>query len=365
MYRALSSNLFLALITLVGLGIVQVYSSSYIFAFENYGDGLFFLKKQILFTLIGFVAFFAAFKIRLDWFEKLSWHLWIISIALVGCTLIPGLGVRVGGAVRWLQMPFGFRFEPAELLKVSLIFYLSTVLFSEKNFISQRSFFIRFILLVLPFALLLKQPDFGSFLILFVTAVSLFFLSGVSWRWIASGAVVSLPVFYFLVMKSDYRRARIMAFLDPWSDPERKGFQVIQSMLSFHSGGTTGAGLGNGQGKLFFLPEAHTDFTLAVFGEELGFIGLIVLMSLYAYIVFRIFQIGILTKSIFYKSICIGGGVLFGLNFLINAGVTMGLFPTKGLTLPFLSYGGSSLVVFMFLFGILVNIEKNTERSLN
>jgi cell division protein FtsW len=365
MYRALSSNLFLALITLVGLGLVQVYSSSYIFAYENYGDGLFFLKKQILFTLIGFAVFFAAFSVRLEWIEKLSWTFWVGSVGMVALTLIPGIGVRVGGAVRWIQLPFGFRFEPAELLKVSLVFYLSTILFSGKNFISQRSLFIRFTLLALPFGLLLRQPDFGSFTILFVTAVSLFFLSGISWRWIVSGAAVSVPLFYFLVMKSDYRRARIMAFLDPWSDPERKGFQVIQSMLSFHSGGATGAGLGNGQGKLFFLPEAHTDFTLAVFGEELGFIGLVVLMALYGYIVFRIFQIGILTKSLFFKSICIGGGVLFGLNFLINAGVTMGLFPTKGLTLPFLSYGGSSLVVFMFLFGILVNVEKNTERSLS
>lgn len=365
MHRALSSNLFLALITLVGLGIVQVYSSSYIFAFENYGDGLFFLKKQILFTLVGFATFFLAFQFRLDWLEKLSWCLWILSAGLVLLTLIPGLGVRVGGAVRWLQLPFGFRFEPAELLKVSLIFYLSTILFSEKNFISQRSVFNRFAILVIPFGLLLKQPDFGSFMILFITAVSLFFLYGISWRWIISGATLSVPLFYFLVMKSDYRRARIMSFLDPWSDPEHKGFQVIQSMLSFHSGGVTGAGLGNGQGKLFFLPEAHTDFTLAVFGEELGFLGLFMLMSLYGYVVFRIFQIGILSKSLFCKSICVGAGVLFGLNFLINAGVTMGLFPTKGLTLPFLSYGGSSLVVFMFLFGILVNIEKNTERSLN
>ncbi len=365
MTRALSSNLFLALLTLVGLGIVQVYSSSYIFAFESYGDGLFFLKKQILFTLIGFAAFFIAFCIRLDWFEKLSWVFWVLSIGLVGFTLIPGFGVRVGGAIRWLQLPMGFRFEPAELLKVSLVFYLSTILFSEKNFISKRSLFIRFSLLALPFGLLLKQPDFGSFTILFVTSVSLFFLYGISWRWIVSGATLSVPLFYFLVMKSDYRRARIMTFLDPWSDPERKGFQVIQSMLSFHSGGATGAGLGNGQGKLFFLPEAHTDFTLAVFGEELGFLGLVVLLCLYGYIFFRIFQIGILTKSPFFKSICVGGGVLFGLNFLVNAGVTMGLFPTKGLTMPFLSYGGSSLVVFMFLFGVLVNIEKNTERSLN
>ncbi|MBL7557459.1 MAG: putative lipid II flippase FtsW [Bdellovibrionaceae bacterium] len=365
MLRALSSNLFLAMLTLVGLGIVQVYSSSYIFAFENYGDGLFFLKKQILFTIIGFVAFFVAFKIRLEWFEKLSWLMWVGATFLVALTLIPGVGVRVGGAIRWIQLPFGFRFEPAELLKLSLVFFMSTILFSENNWISQKSFAAKFVILAAPFGMLLKQPDFGSFMILFVTTVSLLFLSGLSWKWIAGGLAMATPAFYFLVMRVDYRRARIAAFLDPWSDPERKGFQVIQSMLSFHSGGMTGAGLGNGQGKLFFLPEAHTDFTLAVYGEELGFLGLVILMSLYAYIVFRIFQIGILTKSAFYKSICIGGGVLFGLNFLINAGVTMGLFPTKGLTLPFLSYGGSSLVVFMFLFGVLVNIEKNTERSLN
>ncbi|MNL02581.1 Lipid II flippase FtsW [compost metagenome] len=210
---------------------------------------------------------------------------------------------------------------------------------------------------------MLKQPDFGSFAIVMMVGVTLLFAFGLQWKYIIAALSVLAPAFYFLVMNVPYRRARVLAFLDPWADPAQKGFQVIQSMLSFHSGGLTGAGLGQGQGKLFFLPEAHTDFTLAVFGEEMGFIGFVAILALYAFVVFRGIQVAVKTEDTFKRALCLGLSITFALSVFINAGVVMGLLPTKGLTLPFLSYGGSSLVTLAFLFGLILNIENSFEED--
>jgi cell division protein FtsW len=212
--------------------------------------------------------------------------------------------------------------------------------------------------LIAPLFLVLRQPDFGTFFICCAVFIGVLFAFGLKWRYVIGSITVAIPSFYFLVMKVPYRRARILAFLDPWADPEQKGFQVIQSMLSIQSGGLTGAGLGQGQGKLFFLPEAHTDFTLAVLGEEMGFLGILVVLALYGYLVFRGLQITTRTERPFAKVLALGLSLTFALSVFINAGVVMGLLPTKGLTLPFLSSGGSSLVMSCFLFGLLLSVER-------
>jgi cell division protein FtsW len=276
-------------------------------------------------------------------------------------TFIPGVGVRVGGAIRWIQLPFGLRFEPGEMLKVSFSLLFASLLCRQENFLAKLKWPMLAILVVGPLVILLKQPDFGSFAIILMVGVGLLFAFGLRWRYITAAFVVLLPAVYFLVMAVPYRRARVLAFLDPWSDPASKGFQVIQSMLSFHSGGLTGAGIGQGQGKLFFLPEAHTDFTLAVFGEEMGFIGFLVILVLYGFVVLRGIQIAVKVEEPFKKSLVLGLTLSFALSVFINAGVVMGLLPTKGLTLPFLSYGGSSLLVLCFTFGLILNIENSLE----
>jgi cell division protein FtsW len=223
----------------------------------------------------------------------------------------------------------------------------------------------KLVVIAMPLPILLHQPDFGTFTIYSLVLFALLFMNGLRWRYIVSVVLMALPTFYFLVMNKPYRRARLMAYLDPWSDPAKSGFQVIQSMLSFSSGGVTGEGLGQGQGKLFFLPEAHTDFTLAVLGEEMGFVGFLIIMFLYAFIILRGFQIGAWVEDKFAKNIALGLAVLFALQVFTNIGVVLGLLPTKGLTLPFLSYGGSSLVVLGMLFGILINVDKTFLRSRN
>lgn len=357
----MSSSLFIAIFALMGIGLVQVYSSSYIFAIESYNDGLFFFKRQLIFSLMGLMAMVIATQIPFRYIRKYGWILWPVSFVLVCATFVPGLGVKVGGAQRWLQLPFGIRFEPSELLKISFSFFYASILCRHHNFLGKLKWGWLFLIFVMPLVVLLKQPDFGSFAIIGMVTVCLLFVQGLNMKWIIASSLASLPLLYALVWHSPYRRARVQAFLDPWSDPERKGFQVIQSMLSVHSGGLTGQGLGQGQGKLFFLPEAHTDFTMAVLGEELGFIGIFGLLLLLGFVIFKGFQIALNATDTFKKFLAIGLSSTFALSVFINMGVVMGLLPTKGLTMPFLSYGGSSLLIVCFMFGILLNIEVSGE----
>lgn len=363
MKNYLTSSLFLALLMLYGIGLVQVYSSSFIFATESYGDGLFFFKRQLVFTIIAIAVLVCTLSLPFQIIEKWGWSVWVGSAILVGLTFIPGLGVRVGGALRWLDLPFGLRFEPSELLKVSFSLWFASLLIRKSIFIKKIPAFILFLFTVIPTVILLKQPDFGSFAIITAVAIGLLFVFGLSWRVIAAGFVVLIPAFYFLVMNVPYRKARVLAFLDPWADPSNKGFQAIQSMLSFHSGGLTGAGLGQGQSKLFFLPEAHTDFTLAVWGEEMGFIGFLFLLSLYGFIIYRSVRLALNVEDVFKRSLVVGLIMTFGLSVFINSGVVLGMLPTKGLTLPFLSYGGSSLVVLSFMFGLILNVERTENET--
>ena len=357
--KTFSSPLFLVVVLLMGLGLMQVYSSSYIFAAESYQEGLFFFERQLIFVGLGLTVLLASALVPLEWFRKWSWVLWILAAIGVALTLIPGLGIRVGGAARWLPSPIGFRFEPSELLKLSFPLLLGCLLIRRENILAKVPWWILALAFLAPLPLLLKQPDFGSFAIILTVGFSLLFILGLKLRYVFSIVACAIPILGYLIMSQSYRRDRILAFLDPWADPEAKGFQVIQSMLSFHSGGFFGAGIGQGQGKLFFLPEAHTDFTMAVFGEEFGFVGFAALMFLYGFIVFRGFRIGVLAKNGFDKIAALGITLVFSLSVFINVGVVLGLLPTKGLTMPFLSYGGSSLVTLAFAMGLLLNIERN------
>ena len=359
MNRYFHSSLLLTILTLMGIGLVQVYSSSYIFAIETYGDGLFFFKKQLVYSFIGLMALIAGMTTPRSWLEKHGWILFAFATLLVALTLIPGLGVKVGGAARWLKLPLGIRFEPSELLKYSFPFFFATMLTRQQEASIKIPLWMMVTLLALPAVILLRQPDFGSFAILIIVSVLLLVAFGLPWKYVAGSLVLILPSFYYLVMMKDYRRARLLSFLDPWADPDQKGFQAIQSMLSFHSGGIWGVGLGQGQGKLFFLPEAHTDFTLAVLGEETGFLGFLFILFLYGMVVLRGFQIALKQESAFLKATILGISTTFAVHVFINCGVVMGLLPTKGLTLPFLSFGGSHLVTLCFFFGFLIQLEQS------
>lgn len=356
----LDRGILLAVFFLVGLGLVQVYSSSYIFATENYGDGLFFFRKQLLFAFLGLIAMFVACLTPWKWAEKMGWTLWVVAVIAIAATFVPGIGLRIGGSYRWIALPGGLRFEPGELLRVTYPFVLAPLISDYARDRIDAAWWRRFFLTMSPLALLYLQPDFGSFMIIVLLTFALFVTFGLRWRFIFAGVTLAIPVLAFMILSSPYRRLRVEAFLNPWADPAEKGFQVIQSLLSFYSGGLTGVGLGQGQGKLFFLPEAHTDFTLAVLGEEMGFLGFFILLMVYGFLVFRGFQISLHLKRFHERSIALSLSLLVVLAVFINAGVTLGLLPTKGLTLPLLSYGGSSLICTGLCIGWLLNLGRES-----
>ena len=284
--------------------------------------------------------------------------MWVIATLMLAMTLVPGKGVLGGGAHRWIRGPMGFHIEPSEIFKIAFVFVMATFISQEQKILGALKWPVRFVVVLLPLMILIKQPDFGSVAICMITLLSLLFVFGLRWRSIFGSILVSLPVFWFLVWQVAYRKNRILSFLDPWSDPARGGFQVIQSMLGFHSGGFWGVGLGEGQSKLFFLPEAHTDFILSVLAEEWGFIGVVFVLIIYGFLIFKGLQIGTRSGERFMQACGLGLTLLFAFQVCVNVGVVMGLLPTKGLALPFLSSGGSSLIANCILFGILLNIQR-------
>lgn len=346
---------------LTGLGLVQVYSSSYIFSIEKYGDGLFFFKKQILFSIIGLIVLFSVADLPWKWSRLIGTGLWVLSVLLLILTLIPNIGVSVGGAQRWLNTPFGFRFQPSELFKVTCPFaFIYLIVLKQENVFKHPFLFwvAPIFAFGLPLLVLFLQPDFGSIVLFLCLTLSLIFILGLKWKYIfAAITFIGLSV-YLMVIFEPYRLARIKAVWDPWSDPLQTGFQVIQSIITFHSGGAFGTGLGQGQGKLFFLPEAHTDFTLAVLGEETGFVGFFILLSIYAMLIYYGIKVSLKTEDMLQKILAFSLIMIFAFSVIIHAGVNLGALPPKGLTLPFISYGGSALVCHLLLFGWLLNIEK-------
>ncbi len=360
--KSQAKNVFLTLFVLITFGLIQVYSSSYIFAVDKYGDGLLFFKKQIIFVLAGLFLIGLVVKTPQNWLIRFGWIPWTVAVIGLLLTFVPGIGVRVGGAQRWIPLAFGFRFEPCELMKVSLPLICAYFLSRPDDQWGRWTWVIRAGLVLGPIGALLLQPDFGSFTICLMVLATILFVCGLPWRYIFGALIVLVPSFYFLVMTVPYRKARVLAFLDPFKNAESSGFQLIQSMISFQSGGVNGVGIGNGQGKLFFLPAAHTDFTLAVLGEELGFIGFILLLSAYGFLIWKSFQLAFSLKTLEKQVLALGLTVTFAYSIFVNVGVTLGLLPTKGLTLPFLSYGGSSLLINCFLFAILLNLFINYQK---
>jgi cell division protein FtsW len=358
MLKDKSQEVLLVVFALIVFGLIQVYSSSFIFAHEKFGDGLFFFKRQLAFAFVGLSALIALWRMPSRWIEVLGIYLAPLAIIALFLTIVPGIGIKVGGATRWLPGLMGVRIEPCEIYKVALPFLLAIFFAYDQERLGRWKWVVRALTIGLPLVIFMRQPDFGSFTMCILVIATVIFVFGFPWKYLAASTLLAMPLFYFLVMSVPYRKARLMTFIDPWQDPNGKGFQVIQSMLTFNSGGLLGTGLGDGQGKLFFLPEAHTDFTLAVLGEELGFLGFLTLMIAYGYLVIRGLQVAHRVESLFFKVLSLGLVVCFAYSVMINTGVVLGLLPTKGLTLPFLSYGGASLVMSCVLFGILLNIQR-------
>ena len=343
---------------LLGLGLVAIFSASSFLAEHRMGDSYYFLKKQATFCLIGLCLMIVAKNIPTTLYRKLVYPALFVSIGLLALVLVPGLGTKVGGASRWLRVG-GISFQPSELAKLALAFYIA---YSMAKKGPQMSLFTKGMLphmLVTGgfMALIILQPDLGTCIIIGCWLLILLFIGGVNFLHLFSLVLLSLPVVFWLIWQADYRLKRWRAFLNPWEDPQGLGFQIVHSFLAFGSGGIFGVGLGNSKQKLFYLPEPHTDFVLSILAEELGLIGMAVIVILFGILVLRGIKIALDARDLYSSYLAMGLSSLLGLQVLINMGVVMGLLPTKGLTLPFISYGGSSLVISLMCVGILLSIS--------
>jgi len=358
--REKKPDLILLLVTLllVTVGTVMIYSSSSILAMERFRDGQFFLKKQIFFLFLGLLIMVMMTRIPYYKLRKLAWPGIAMSAVLLLAIWVPPLGVRAGGAVRWLNLGV-FSFQVSELAKVALILFLAHFLAQNVNHIREirQGLLIPFGVTGVIVGLILLQPDFGTTVIIAVITLMMIYLAGGRILHLAGLIALLLPVAVWLLLHKSYRLTRLMAFLDPWKDPRNSGFQIIQSLIAFGSGGAFGVGIGDGMQKLFYIPEPHTDFILSVIAEEGGFIGVGLILFLYIILIVRGFQISLKAPELFGNLLASGLTMLLALEAFINIAGVMGLIPLKGLALPFLSYGGTSLVMSLTAVGILLNIS--------
>ncbi len=362
-YQAKNSDSLLSITValLVLIGIVMVFSSSAVYAMEKHNDSYYFLKRQAVWCLLGTGVLLFTKKVD---YHKWHQHTYLVMIAtflLLLAVMFPGISKEVGGARRWLSLG-GLSFQPSELAKFALVLFIAKSLVKRAD--KLRNFAYGYLpnLIVLGFFFIpiLFQPDFGTAIIICMVTFTMLFIAGLRKKFLFLSVLALIPFITAAIMGAEYRTRRIMAFLDPWQDPSNSGFQAIQSFYAFGRGGYWGTGLGASHQKLFYLPEAHTDFIFSVIGEELGFIGAITIILLFSLLIWRGFAIACRAKDPFGTHLATGLTLLIGFQAFINLGVAVGLLPTKGLTLPFISMGGSSMLITMLAVGVLLNISEQT-----
>ena len=356
--KKIDKILLIAIIILSLFGLIMIYSSSNIWANYKFNDPYKYLKSQLIFLLIGYFIIYFISKIPNKTYKKYSNHILLISLTLLILVLIPGIGSIRNGSRSWFGIgPFGI--QPSEAAKLGLIIFTSKYLANNKIKDIKTSVLPILLVVFLIFGLIMLQPDFGTGVIIVISIISLLFVSGVNMSFFIKIGIVGLIGIVILVIIAPYRMARITSFLNPWSDPLGSGFQIIQSLYAIGPGGLLGMGLGNSIQKHFYLPEPQTDFIFSIISEELGFAGVLIVSILFITIIYRGFKIAIDTEDKFSKYLAYG--ITFSLAFqtIMNLMVVVGLIPVTGVTLPFLSYGGSSLLVSMAEIGILLNISKN------
>jgi cell division protein FtsW len=342
------------------LGLVMVTSASVSIASKESGEAFFYLERQLLLMLIGGACAALLFCIRTELLEKISVPLLIVAIALLTLVYVPGLGHMVNGSRRWLHLA-GFNFQASELARVLVLIYLASYAVRREQELRSTLGGLAKPLGLLFFVgiLLLGEPDFGAATVLFATGFGILFLAGARLRYVISMTVIAAAGFGVIAVSSSYRMRRLTAFLNPWADPYNSGFQLTQSLIAIGRGQWFGVGLGESVQKLFYLPEAHTDFLFAVLAEELGLAGVILTLGLFLGLIWRSFYIARLASNAglkFQSYLAAAFGVWVGIQAFINIGVNMGVLPTKGLTLPLMSYGRSSLIVSLAWVGLLLRV---------
>ncbi len=349
---------------LLGFGMVMVYSASIAIAEASRSTGnnaAYYLTRHAAYILVSLVAAAIVFQMPLRVWQRVAPLLFVLGMVLLMLVLIPGIGREVNGSRRWL--PLGIvNLQPSELMKLCAVLYAADYTVRKAAFMhSLRKGFLPMAgVMLLTGGLLLREPDFGAFAVITVIAMGILFLGGMSWRLFAGLIVMLVIGFLLLIWTSPYRMQRIVGFMDPWADPYGKGYQLSHALIAFGRGEWFGVGLGASVEKLFYLPEAHTDFLLAVIAEELGFAGVLVLILLFSWIVARAFSIGRLAADLgrpYPALVAQGIGLWIGVQVIINMGVNMGVLPTKGLTLPLLSFGGSAILATCCALAVLLRID--------
>jgi cell division protein FtsW len=353
-----------SVIVLATLGLVMVASASITFADREIGQPFYYAFRQAVYIVIGLLAGVALFRVRMVDLERLGMVLLLSAIAMLLLVLVPGFGVEVNGAARWINAGL-FRLQVSEPAKLMFIVYLASYLARHGEEVRTRiTGFLKPIgLLAVAALLLLLEPDFGATVVLTATVMGMIFMAGVKLVQFSGVLGLSGLLLASLAVSSPYRMNRLTTFMDPWADPFNSGFQLTQSLIAIGRGEWFGVGLGSSIQKLFYLPEAHTDFVFAVLAEELGLLGVCVIIFLYAVLVWRAFVIAaqaVRAESLFSAYLAYGIGIWFGLQSFINIGVNMGLLPTKGLTLPLVSYGGSSMIVMCAAVALLLRVDYET-----
>lgn len=353
-------RIFLSIVALLtAIGLLFVYSSSSVFALEKFGVAHYFLIRQFVYVVASLGVFIVCSNVPIAWCRRLAPYAFLGSLALTILTLVPGLGLRCHGSNRWLYIA-GMSVQPSEFLKVALFMYIG--FFLEKKKGAVRSLWYGYVpflcILGITFVALLKQPDFGSVVTISITAGIIFFVANFKMSHLLTTLAITLPLAVVLIVSKAYRMNRILIFLNPWSDPQGKGFQIIQSLIAIGSGRVWGLGISNSKQKFFYLPMQHTDFIFPIIAEEMGFIGSIGILLLFFLFLWFGLRLTLAMKQPFTFFTSLGFVIFITLQAVINIMVATGLLPTKGLGLPFMSYGGSALMAVFAMVGFIINFAR-------
>jgi cell division protein FtsW len=361
---AIDMTLLWCVVLMLAIGFVMVYSASIAMSEAEKMTGYrstYFMMRHAIYLVIGVVGALVVFQIPMQLWQRAAPFLFMAGGLLLVLVLIPGIGREVNGSRRWINLGF-MTMQPSEVMKLLTVLYAADYTVRKAAFMDdfKKGFLPMFSVMVFMAALLLRQPDFGALVVVTAIAMSILFLGGLNWRVFAGLLVLLAIAFTVLIISSPYRLQRILGFMDPWADPFGKGYQLSHSLIAFGRGEWLGVGLGASVEKLFYLPEAHTDFLMAVIGEELGLIGVTVVLVLFATFIYRAFMVGreaMLREKYFAALVAQGIAIWLSVQAFINMGVNMGLLPTKGLTLPFLSFGGTGILVNCAAVAILLRID--------
>ncbi|RMH44037.1 MAG: putative lipid II flippase FtsW [Deltaproteobacteria bacterium] len=355
--RGIDLVLLAATLVLVCIGTVEIFSSSAVYALNKHGDSTYFLQRQLVWLSLGLAAMAAGATMNYRWLRRHTYKLLLVALALLAS--VPFFGARINGAARWFAIG-PLTFQPVEIAKLALISYLAYSLARKADRV--KAFTIGFVphlvVCAAMMGLLLLQPDLGSAIILGATTLTLLFVAGAKVSYIALSVLAAAPAVYYAIVGTPWRLKRFMAYFNPEAYADGVAYQVVQSLIAVGSGGATGVGLGRGRQHLGYMPEMHSDFILSGIGEELGFAGICAVLVLFAVVLWRGVRAALGARDVYGAYLAFGITVTFAFQALVNAGVVLGVLPAKGLTLPLVSYGGSSLVTSMFLIGLVLNVSR-------